>query len=170
MRPQIIPDDEKLKRRVEIALLLDSVLNDRDITIITRNGKVYLYGHADSFYEKFHADDVVSRVRGVVDVQNNMSVNYPALYVTDGRIEREIRRKLLWSFVIDARDIEVSVDDGVAKLSGTVDDWREYKAVIDKAFEGGARRIENDLEIKGRPDAPFPYPYYNIQNLPIERF
>jgi len=130
VRPRLVPDDSELKRSVENALLLDPVLGQRDFTILARNGKVYLYGYVDSFYEKFHASDVVSRVWGVVEIQNNVAIHYPGIYVTDDRIEREIRKKLMWSFVIDAGDIDVTVEEGVATLNGEVSDWREYKAII----------------------------------------
>jgi osmotically-inducible protein OsmY len=152
VRPEIVPPDDKLKHRVSNSLILDPLVERYDLTVVVRNGKVYVYGYVDSFYERFHVDDVISRVMGVAEVQNNVSVNYPYLYVTDSRIEREIRKNLLWSTLVDAGDISVSVQNGTATLSGTVDEWREYKAVIDNAFEGGARRVESNIRIAGQPD------------------
>ena len=48
-------------------------------------------------------------------------------------------------------DIEVSVEDGVVTLKGTVDTWLYWQWVMDNAIEAGARSVRNRLEIRYRP-------------------
>ena len=42
----------------------------------------------------------------------------------------------------------VSVQDGVATLTGIVDSWSELRAATENAFEGGAVRVENKMLVK----------------------
>jgi osmotically-inducible protein OsmY len=160
VRPPAVPDDETLERLVTDALLLDPIVERHDFTVVARNGKVYLYGYVDSFYEKLHAGDVVSRLIGVVEIENNISVHYPYRYKIDSAIEEDIENEFFWSLFVDGDDITVSVEDGVATVSGIVDDWKEYKAVIDNAFEGGAKRVRNNLHILELPDIDYPRLYH----------
>jgi len=42
----------------------------------------------------------------------------------------------------------VTIEDGVATLTGTVDSWSEYDAATENAYEGGATWVDNDLMIE----------------------
>ena len=55
--------------------------------------------------------------------------------------------ELFWSPFVDANQVEISVDDGLVTLSGTVDSWREKRVAGENAVEGGALTIENDAVI-----------------------
>jgi osmotically-inducible protein OsmY len=67
---------------------------------------------------------------------------------SDFRIEQEIRDQLFWSPFVDDADVTVSVDDGEATLTGTVDSYMEYGAAQDNAYEGGAIFVDNDLVVE----------------------
>jgi osmotically-inducible protein OsmY len=67
---------------------------------------------------------------------------------SDFRIAQEIRDQLFWSPFVDDTDITVSVDDGEATLTGTVDSYMEYGAAQDNAYEGGAIFVDNDLVVE----------------------
>ena len=41
----------------------------------------------------------------------------------------------------------VSVQNGMARLTGTVDTWSERRAATENAYEGGATLVDNDLVI-----------------------
>jgi len=42
----------------------------------------------------------------------------------------------------------VTVEDGAAILTGTVDSYSEWQAATDNAYEGGAAWVDNDLNIR----------------------
>ena len=46
--------------------------------------------------------------------------------------------------------VDDGVDDGVATLTGTVEDWSEYRAATENAIEGGAVAVDNDLLVTMR--------------------
>ena len=52
---------------------------------------------------------------------------------------------------MDSSQVNVSLDSGVATLSGIVDTMDERASARNNAFEGGAIAVENNLEVKQGP-------------------
>jgi osmotically-inducible protein OsmY len=127
----------------------------------------------DSYFEKGRADDVASRAKGVTEVNNRLEVEYgqpltyepylddtyiygedwydyqPAYTFTDdAEIKEEIDDEMWWSPFVDSDEVTVRVDDGVARLSGTVESWSEREAARENAYEGGATWVINKIEIE----------------------
>jgi osmotically-inducible protein OsmY len=136
------------------------------------NGIAHLNGKVDSFFEKAQADDVASRVGGVQLIDNNLLVHgdldplyydpyvdefytfdfdydykpsYP--WADDDEIAEDIEDHMWWSPFVDADDIHVIVEDGVAILTGTVGTWAERSAATENAYDGGAIWVDNDLAV-----------------------
>lgn len=163
VRPEVSRTDDEIKRDVRSAFKRDPYIYRHDMTINVLNGKVYLYGKVDSYFEKEKAEDVASRVPGVVEIDNNIDVHYEL--TTDTEIRRDIKNQLEWSYKVDENEINVSVEDGVATLTGEVDSWQEYNAAVENAFEGGARVVESKLNVDGEHYDSFPpYYYYDYYN------
>lgn len=166
--------DRDVAESVRKALDRDPYVEDYEITVSVDNGVVDLYGTVDTYFEKAHADDVVSRVNGVTIVDNNLVVEDeydPIAYdpyvedwylydydwydyqpsntlVSDAEIQREINDELFWSPFVDGDEVRVTVNNGIATLTGTVDTWSERSAATENAFEGGATWVDNDLEVQ----------------------
>jgi osmotically-inducible protein OsmY len=151
VRPVNSPTDAEIAENVRESLRRDILVDRYDITVSVLNNKVYLYGTVDSYYQKWRAEDVASRVNGVVDVQNSLSVKFEWSWKSDQAIKENIESEYFWSLLVDGDDITINVDHGVATLTGTVDDWSEYDAAIDNAFEAGAKAVQSYLEIKEVP-------------------
>lgn len=71
----------------------------------------------------------------------------------------------MWSPFVDGDDITVSVKDGVVTLRGEVETYSEGQSAVDNAYEGGAKKVENDLDIHYEYYGPYHYspyspPYY----------
>ncbi len=174
VRPTPILTDEKIEDNVRQALLRDPYVESYEITVDVINGVVNLYGTVNTHFEKSQADDVASKVKGVIVVDNNLIVqdDYAAYtydpyvdewYVYDAHwydyrprfparsdwwIKEDIEDELWWSPFVDSDDVTVRVDDGIATLTGTVDSWSEYNAAANNAYEGGAIFVENNLIVK----------------------
>jgi osmotically-inducible protein OsmY len=71
---------------------------------------------------------------------------------SDWEIAEEIRDELRWSPFVNRDDIIVTVEDGVATLTGTVQSFNEYQAATENAREGGAISVVNKLEVTPSPD------------------
>jgi osmotically-inducible protein OsmY len=144
-------NDADLTKNVRKVLSRNPYLERSRITVSVHNGKVYLYGSVDSFFEKYEAEDSVSRVKGVVEVENNLKIDKEPAIKTDWEIKRDIERQLFWNPFVDSDDITVSVKDGVATLTGSVYTWYELKDVMKNVMDGGAKWIINKLNVKHGP-------------------
>jgi osmotically-inducible protein OsmY len=82
-RPVIAIADDKLEQNVISAFLRDPIMYNFRISVKSKDGVVMLNGTVDSNYEKAQAEDIASRANGVVDVDNNLTVNNPFLVYHD---------------------------------------------------------------------------------------
>jgi osmotically-inducible protein OsmY len=172
VRPDSQPTDTEIAEDIRSLFLRDPYVERFEVTVSVINGVAYLYGTVDSSFEKTRADDLASRVNGVVDVYNHLSVdddhtylydwyvddhyidrdellNYArrSPYKTDSQLEADIDSELWWSPYVDSDEVNVDVEDGVATLTGTVDSWSERRAASQNAYQGGATLVDNDLVV-----------------------
>lgn len=169
------PSDEEMQKQLKAALALDSLLDSSTIDAAVINRVAYLSGGVDSYYQKSEAQDVASRIKGVVEVRNHLKVeldfatgvtdwpNYysedeplattaetskPQSYLSDAQIKKNIESALFWSPFVDRGDIAVKVDGGVATLTGNVGTWIGYGEANQDAHQGGAAAVRNRLNVK----------------------
>jgi osmotically-inducible protein OsmY len=174
VRPTGEVSAETLAKRVISALEADPHMNRYDIGVRVRNGIATLYGEVSTYFEKLQADDVASAVKGVVAVKNNLTVDRTDRAVTynpyvdrsdiyerewyrytprrqfigDDALRDEIVMNLYWSPYVDSDDVEVTVEDGTAILSGTVASINESQAARRAALNAGAARVRNRLSVE----------------------
>jgi osmotically-inducible protein OsmY len=166
--------DEAVAENVEQALARDVFVGEASIEVQVANRVVTLTGLVDSTLEKAQAEDVAFRSKGVQEVRNQLTVATPEVifydpYVfdwtiydydwydpgapvmtkSDRAIHEDLGRELYWSPFVDREDVSYSVEDGVVTLTGTVQSHRERAAAEENAYEAGARRVRNDLEVGG---------------------
>lgn len=146
-----VPSDENIEATVRDALIRDPIVDLSTLKVDVRNQKVYLNGFVDSLVEKEHAENVVSRVMNVADVENNITVNDTWTWKSDLAIREDILNELFWSPFTDEEDIVVTVNNGKATLKGSVSNWNEHSAAVENAFEGGAATVTSYLEVTGFP-------------------
>jgi osmotically-inducible protein OsmY len=151
VRPEVELSTDRIAQNVERALKRDPLLERYTLTPIVRNQKVYLYGTVDTFCDRQRAVNVASRVWGVVAVRDNLKVAAAETTKSDEQIKEDIESELFWSFFVDSDNVEVSVEDGVATLTGVVTSWQELKAAVENAFDGGAVGVESELVVHDMP-------------------
>lgn len=170
-----IPSDAELTNRIEGALAANTTTEASEIAVDVHRGAVTLSGEVDSWFEKGVADDVAASVRGVRAVDNDLRVENTAerlasdpyvdtwsiydydwyqpaqvtIWKQDAILEEEIENELWWSPFVDANEVNVTVENGVATLVGSVDSFAESSAAQENAFEGGAAGVINKLNIEG---------------------
>lgn len=172
VRPTNPPPNDKLAQNVKDALQRDTVVDSFQVDVAAYNGSVTLTGAVDSNYEKSHAEDVANRINGVVRVRNNLQVKDPTVTYhnfiwdpyyayhpyyrywptvalrSDAEIKDDIEDELFWSPFVDSDEVQVSVDNAVATLTGAVDSWSEFRSAAENAREGGASRVVNKLSVE----------------------
>jgi osmotically-inducible protein OsmY len=163
VRPQTIPADDVLEDRIASAFLEDPFLERWDLDIDATLGWVTLSGTVNTSFEKIRAETAAGGVSGVVHVINNIEFEHRWTWRPDWEILDNIEDQMWWSPFVDADEVVVTVDDGVATLTGEVDTWSERSAAQKNAFDGGAKDVRNTLRVKYRiygPDYPFFTRYY----------
>ena len=69
-------------------------------------------------------------------------------YLSDEQIKRNIEDGFFWSPFVDRNDIKVTVDGGVATLTGTVGTWIGWGEADKDAHKGGATAVLNRVTVK----------------------
>jgi osmotically-inducible protein OsmY len=140
--------DLKIADRVRAAFQQDPLIGRSDIGITVTAGKVFLSGKVDSYFDSLHAQEVASRVAGVIGVRSGLVVKNAAAVRTDGEISDAIQRHFWHAPVVCIEAAAVSVHDGVATLSGVVKSFKEFESARQKAYDAGAKRVKNHLEVR----------------------
>lgn len=175
VRPASDLKDVYIAREIRSALKRNPYLADQSISVTVDDGKALLSGTVDTIYEKAQAEALAERTSGVSSITNKLEVDTPAYlafnpYVgdwdftvttwyndemptkvvtqNDALIAEEIDSELVWSPFVDADQVDVTVKDGVAYLSGEVDSWTEARAATSNALEGGAYRVVSTLTVQ----------------------
>jgi len=146
-RPEDEAADSEIAQKIRDAITRDPYIDHFDVEVTVRNRKAYIFGAVDNHFEKRHAFDLASRVNGVADVTNNISVVNIWTWKSDELIERDTRSEWAWSPFVDGEDLTIRVQDGTAIIAGAVDSWTEAYASVDNAFEGGADLVKTYIRI-----------------------
>ena len=165
LRSANLPSDADTEKALRAALGWDPLLGDAQIEAGVVGHVAYLSGRVNNAFEKLEAQDVASRVKGVLLVRNQLQFapdlviwNYdwpyygeemigPAPLKSDDQIKKAIEKAFFWSPFVHRNDIKVTVDGGVAKLSGTVGSWVGYEEASMDARKSGAPTIINRLQV-----------------------
>jgi len=147
VRPVDPPDDLEIAENVRKALLWNPDVDRHQLVVSCHNGKVYLHGTVFSNYEKNQAEDVSQRIRGVVEVENNLRVNREWRWRSDEEIKENIESRFQRNIFIDADQINITVQDGIATVSGSVDIWQQRNIIIENALKGGAKSVMSRLKV-----------------------
>ncbi len=140
--------DAELAAKVAKALSWDPVVERHEVGVTVRNRKAYLRGNVDNIFEKRQAEDVASRVNGIVSVLNSIVINREWPYKSDEEIEAGINDEWFWSPFVDGGDLSVGVEEGEATIVGTVDDYAELVDSVENAFEGGAHTVYTHVRVE----------------------
>jgi osmotically-inducible protein OsmY len=148
------PDvDAELAKKIRLALLRNPYTHQHEITVTVNNRLAMLDGAVNSNLEKTRAEEVVSTVKGVAAVTNNLRVRKTWIPKEDWEIKKDIEDELWWSPFVEEDDVAVTVTDGTVTLVGIVDTLRERRVATENAYEGGAKHVRNELKVRYGPEA-----------------
>ncbi len=152
VEPRSIPDNTEIKEQVTQALKRNPYTEEFGIDASAQNGMVYLTGTVDNEFEKNVAGEAASSVKGVTDVQNDITYREPqAELKSDSEIKENIRNQLYWNPVTNSQNIKVQVMDGDVLLTGYVITPLEKSVAAVEAYQGGAGEVDNELEVTSGP-------------------
>ena len=141
------PDDLEIESNIRNVYLWDNRIDPNEIEITVNDGYVELTGTVYSFWEKKIAEDIARSITGVKEVRNELMVN-TRNEINDEMLADKIFEVLDSNPFVDAAEIDVSVNEGLVTLSGTVQDYYTANNVYDSIiYIQGVRGVINNLDI-----------------------
>jgi osmotically-inducible protein OsmY len=151
--------DEDIARRVAEELFRDPRIDDEGVAVSAVDGMVLLRGTVGSFHQKREATKAAERVRGVVDVDNQIDVE---ILTHERREDADLRGDVLEALMLDSQvpmTVNARVADGCVVLSGDVQ-WQYQReeaervagnvpgvrAVVNEILRGDSVEIRDDVE------------------------
>lgn len=133
---------QDIRKEVLQELKWDTRVGDASVEVEVNKGVVTLVGAVDSYAKKVAAQEAAHRVRGVLDVVNEIHIRMPSSRErTDMEIAEAVRRALEWDVLLPHDEIEMTVSEGWVTLEGKV----PYLADREQA----ARLIRNLTGVRG---------------------
>lgn len=139
--------DSELQLDVQAELNRDWRFKPAEIGVEVDGGIVTLTGTVSSYLKIGQAAELVTKVAGVKDVANKLTVTGPYT-LDDTKIAQAVRDALTLDLDVTEERIESVVRDGVVTLTGTVDYWTQREAARDAvAHLSGVRNVNNHIVI-----------------------
>lgn len=119
-----------------------------------RSGVVVLTGTVSAWAKKLAAQEAAHRVKGVLDVVNDLEVAVPGAR-SDVEIAQAVRRALEWDVYVPHQAITSTVDGGVVTLEGTVDTFSDREDALRAVrYLDGVRSVVNRIDVRPGKVAP----------------
>ncbi|MEA2351573.1 MAG: hypothetical protein QOG86_2514 [Thermoleophilaceae bacterium] len=144
--------DDDIKRDVELELEWEPDIEAKNIAVKVADGVVTLTGFVPSYSDKFEAERVAKRVRGVKAVANDLEVKLASgSERPDPDIARDAVEKLQRDLPYSSQNIKVTVRQAWITLEGDVD-WDFQRRSAEAAVRNvkGAKGVINLIHIKER--------------------
>jgi osmotically-inducible protein OsmY len=158
VRPGKDTEADALEKRAADALLENPYVSRLDVKVEAyQDGWITLSGRVNNSFEKDMAEQVVSGVKGVTGILNNLDYDYEWSWKPDWVLREDIKDELYWSPFVDEEQVSITVDRGVVTLTGNVETWTERLEAGKNAWEAGAKDVRNRLTVTYRFYGPYPY-------------
>jgi osmotically-inducible protein OsmY len=141
--------DADLQDEVMRELERDTRVLPNDIGVLVDGGVVTLRGAVDSWARVRAAEDAAHRVRGVLDVANELVVSIDAPRErSDAELAHDVRQALEWNVSGTEEQIRSTVSQGTVALEGRAPFW-STRADAERAVErlAGVRRVLNHIRV-----------------------
>lgn len=141
--------DLELKTHIDEQLNLDPFVDAAAIGVSVNDAVATLHGSVNSFSERYAAEEIVMRIRGVRALVNELEVRLPAdSERRDEDIARTVASILLWNNAIPEDRIKAEVSSGWVTLRGDVD-WHYQRVAAERAVRDlmGVRGVSNQITV-----------------------
>jgi osmotically-inducible protein OsmY len=142
-----VPTDAEIKTSAGSTLAWNPEVYSADIDVTVTDGVVRLEGTVDAYWKQWKAEDLVSNLRGVTEVENYLAV-VPSDSFVDKDIARSIEAAFQRSMYVNAEDVTVKVENGKVTLTGTVSSYhargRAYEVA---ALSSGVIAVDNHIVV-----------------------
>jgi osmotically-inducible protein OsmY len=142
------PGDARIEGNIRALLETNPAIDARNIRVSSLNNVVTLTGSVATDWQKGRAGYIAVNVEGVLELRNELRV-VPRGARADVDIEKDIEDSLARNAFIRLGHVRVEVRSGAVVLSGTVDDYQEYRTAERIASHtNGVVGVTNSLAIR----------------------
>jgi osmotically-inducible protein OsmY len=147
-------EEKDITSHIESEYWQDESVPSNAINVVTTDGIVTLSGSTDNILAKDRAQAIAEATVGVRAVVNRIQVLPPVLQ-TDAEIRKNIDTALLNDAATDSYEVKITVKDGIATLTGTVDSWQE-KDLCETVTKGvkGVTAVNNQITVDYKTKRP----------------
>jgi osmotically-inducible protein OsmY len=145
--------DNEILQDVVSELKWEPSLQNDDVAVSVRDGIVTLAGFVTSYADKYKAERVAGRVKGVKAVANDLQVRLPsASQRTDPEIARAAVETLKWNILVPDDRITIKVENGWVTLEGDVD-WYYQREEAERTVRKliGIKGVTNLITVHEQP-------------------
>lgn len=149
----MLRSDTDIQKDIIAELKWEPSLRDDDIAVSVRDGVVTLAGFTDSYVDRWKAEQVASKVKGVKAIANDIEVKLTSSSTRpDPDIARAALDALRWNISVPHDRIKVKVEKGWVTLEGDVD-WYYQKEAAERSvrYLTGVRGVSNLMTLRARP-------------------
>lgn len=145
--------DAWITTKVKVRLMAEPGLSPIGVNVDTRAGVVSLFGTVATQELKTRAAEQVRKVAGVKGVENDLQVvpevAAKRVEVRDEQVLEAVRKRLGARDSLEDSDIDVAVENGVVRLTGTVATQRDRLTALTVARStDGVGSVVDGLELK----------------------
>ena len=147
--------DNDIEKLVEGELEWDPVIEAKDIAVQVKDGVAMLAGFARNYRDKYEAERVAKRVRGVKAVANDIEVQIPS---AKSRIDPDIAhiaiQAVKGSVPAISNELKIIVRDGSVTLEGEAEwDFQRRWAASAIRKIPGVKGVTNSIRLKPKVNA-----------------
>ena len=133
--------DADLRKDILAALLQDPATESYQVTVAVQDAFATLTGSVGSYSEKQLAARIAEGVKGVKEVDNNVTINYLATR-TDAEMAADVKARLQWDVWMNGSLIQSAVKDGIVTLKGTIGSAISEDRAVDDAWVSGVTSVD----------------------------
>lgn len=136
--------DKAINKDIQRALVENDVTEGFELDAKVKLGRATLEGTVDSYAEKDLAEQVVAGVEGVLEIENQVKVDYDDLR-PDEEIREEVQGLIDSAVELDDADVTARVERGKVILNGNVGSAFSKAIAEQKAWVAGVE----DVDVRG---------------------
>ncbi len=147
--------DSWITTKAKVDLMADERVSSRNVHVTTRQGVVTLRGKVESTEAKKAAEDDVTKVNGVKQVVNHLTVvpaeASKAVERKDDQITKDVETRLKNDPNLKKASITVHADNGIVTLTGDAPSLRTSERASEVAHRvAGVRAVHNELTVENQ--------------------